>query len=96
MISLMLITGLVAGSYPALYLSSLQPVRILKGALRFTQGAIWFRKGLTVFQFVLSIILLIATIVITRQTSYVQNAHLGYDRENMVYMRVEGELSKKN
>ncbi|HTD99969.1 MAG TPA: ABC transporter permease [Mucilaginibacter sp.] len=93
---LTLITGLVAGSYPALYLSSLKPVRILKGALRFTQGAIWFRKGLTVFQFVLSIILLIATIVITRQTSYVQSAHLGYDRENMVYMRIEGELSKKN
>jgi ABC-type antimicrobial peptide transport system permease subunit len=96
LISLTLITGLVAGSYPALYLSSLKPVRILKGALRFTQGAIWFRKGLTVFQFVLSIILLIATIVITRQTSYVQSAHLGYDRENMVYTRIEGELSKKN
>lgn len=96
LISLALITGLVAGSYPALYLSSLKPVRILKGTLRFTQGAIWFRKGLTIFQFTLSIILLIATIVITRQTSYVQNTHLGYDRENMVYMRVEGELAKKN
>jgi putative ABC transport system permease protein len=96
LISLTLITGLVAGSYPALYLSSLKPVRILKGALRFTQGAIWFRKGLTVFQFVLSIILLIATIVITRQTSYVQSTHLGYDRENMIYTRIEGELSKKN
>jgi putative ABC transport system permease protein len=96
LIGLMLITGLVAGSYPALYISSLKPVRILKGALRFTQGAIWFRKGLTVFQFVLSIILLIATIVITRQTSYVQSAHLGYDRENMVYTRIEGALSKKN
>ncbi len=96
LISLMLITGLVAGSYPALYLSSLQPVRILKGALRFTHGTIWFRKGLTIFQFVLSIILLIATIVITRQTSYVQNTHLGYDRENMVYLRIEGELSKEN
>jgi hypothetical protein len=96
LISLALITGLVAGSYPALYLSSLKPVRILKGTLRFTQGAIWFRKGLTIFQFVLSIVLLIATIVITRQTNYVQSAHLGYDRENMVYMRIEGELSKKN
>jgi len=96
LISLTLITGIVAGSYPALYLSSLKPVRILKGALRFTQGAIWFRKGLTIFQFVLSIILLIATIVITRQTNYVQNTHLGYDKENMIYTRVEGELGKKN
>ncbi|HZY37128.1 MAG TPA: FtsX-like permease family protein [Mucilaginibacter sp.] len=96
LIGLMLITGLVAGSYPALYLSSLKPVRVLKGVLRFTQGAVWFRKGLTVFQFVLSIILLIATIVITRQTNYVQSAHLGYDKDNMVYTRVEGELTKKN
>jgi len=96
LISLALITGLIAGSYPALYLSSLEPVRILKGTLRFTRGAIWFRKGLTIFQFVMSIILLIATMVITRQTNYVQNTHLGYDKENMVYTRIEGELSTKN
>jgi len=96
LIALMLVTGILAGSYPALYLSSLKPVRILKGTLRFTQGAVWFRKGLTVFQFVLSILLLIATIVITRQTDYVQSAHLGYDKENMIYTRIEGELSKKN
>lgn len=91
-----LFTGFIAGIYPALYLSSLQPVRILKGVLRFTQGAIWFRKGLTVFQFVLSIVLLIATLVITRQTNYVQSAHLGYDRENLIYVRIEGTLMKKD
>jgi putative ABC transport system permease protein len=96
LVGLMLITGILAGSYPALYLSSLKPVKILKGTLKFTQGAVWFRKGLTIFQFVLSIVLLIATIVITRQTSYVQNAHLGYDRGNLVYTRIEGELSKEN
>lgn len=95
LISLTLITGILAGSYPALYMSALKPVRILKGSLKFTRGSIWFRKGLTIFQFVLSILLLIATIVITRQTSYVQNAHLGYDRENLVYTRIEGELSKE-
>jgi len=92
--ALVLITGLVAGSYPALYLSSLQPIRVIKGVLRFTQGTIWFRKGLTVFQFVLSITLMIATIVITRQTNYVQTTHLGYDRENKIYVRIEGELLK--
>ncbi|MBS1530263.1 MAG: ABC transporter permease, partial [Bacteroidetes bacterium] len=96
LIAISLFTGIVAGSYPALYLSGLNPVRTIKGTLRFTAGALWFRKGLTVFQFVLSIILLIATIVITRQTSYVQHAHLGYDKENLVYTRIEGELSNKN
>jgi putative ABC transport system permease protein len=96
LLALTLVTGLIAGSYPALYLSSLKPVSVLKGVVRFSVSAIWFRKGLTVFQFVLSILLLIATIVITRQTSYIENKHLGYDRENLVYMRIEGELMKKN
>ena len=91
-----LITGIIAGSYPALYLSALKPVSVLKGVVRFSSSAVWFRKGLTVFQFVLSIVLLIATIVITRQTSFIENKHLGYDRENLVYVRIEGELAKKN
>jgi ABC-type antimicrobial peptide transport system permease subunit len=96
MSGLILFTGMLAGSYPALFLSSLKPVKVLKGVLRFTTSSIWLRKGLTVFQFSLSIVLLIATIVISRQTSYVQHTHLGYDRENLIYMRMEGELGKKN
>ena len=96
LITLMLLTGIVAGSYPALYLSSLKPVRILKGVTKFTRGSILFRKGLIVFQFMLSIVLLVATIVITRQTNFVQNTNLGYDRENLIYTRIEGELSNQN
>jgi putative ABC transport system permease protein len=93
LVGLTVFTGIIAGSYPALFLSSLQPVRILKGVLRFTQSAIWFRQGLTVFQFGLAIILLVATIVVSRQTNYVQKTHLGYDRENLLYARIEGELA---
>jgi putative ABC transport system permease protein len=96
LVFLVIITGLVAGSYPALYLSSLKPVHVLKAVVRFTQGAIWFRKGLTVFQFILAIILLVATLVITRQTNYVQNTNLGYNRENLVFTRIEGELMNEN
>jgi putative ABC transport system permease protein len=93
MAGVLLLTGLIAGSYPALYLSSLKPVRVLKGVVRYTQSSVLFRKGLTVFQFVLSLVLLIATIVITRQTNYVQTTDLGYNRENIIYVRIEGDLS---
>jgi putative ABC transport system permease protein len=95
LIGLALLTGLLAGSYPALYLSSLKPVRTLKGTLRFTNSAIWFRKGLVVFQFALSIALLIATIVVSNQTHFVQNTNLGYDRDNRILIQLEGELNPK-
>lgn len=92
---LALFTGLVAGSYPALFLSSLKPARVLKGVLRFSPGAAWFRRGLSGFQFSLSVLLLIATIVVSRQVSFVQNAHLGYDRDNLLYFQLEGALTNE-
>ncbi|MEJ0054355.1 MAG: permease prefix domain 2-containing transporter [Bacteroidota bacterium] len=95
MVGFVMATGLVAGSYPALFLSSLKPVRILKGVVSFTSSAVWFRKGLATFQFVLSITLLIATIVVSRQTDFVRSTNLGYDRENLLYIRIEGQLNKK-
>ena len=96
LIALLFVTGLAAGSYPAIYLSSLKPVRILKGVVRFTRGGLWFRQGLTVFQFAMSIVLLIATIVISQQTRFVKNTHLGYDRDNLVYIRIEGKLANRS
>ena len=92
---LLLITGFVSGSYPALYLSSFNPVRVLKGSLKFSQSALWFRKGLVVFQFMLSIILIIGTIVISKQVNYIQSINLGYDRENLIYIPMEGDLGIK-
>ncbi|HEV8284634.1 MAG TPA: ABC transporter permease [Chitinophagaceae bacterium] len=92
---LLLVTGFISGSYPALYLSSFNPVRVLKGSLKFSRGALWFRKGLVVFQFMLSIILIIGTIVISRQVNYIQSINLGYDRENLIYIPLEGDLTGK-
>ena len=95
LIGLLASVGFVAGSYPALFLSSLKPIRVLKGSLKFNRGATFFRKGLVVFQFALSIIFIVAMIVIFRQLNYIQTKNIGYDRENLLYIPVEGELATK-
>jgi ABC-type antimicrobial peptide transport system permease subunit len=92
---LLLVTGFISGSYPALYLSSFKPVKVLKGLPKFSNSALWFRKGLVVFQFMLSIILIIGTIVVGKQVNYIQTMNLGYDRENLLYIPMEGDLIPK-
>jgi ABC-type antimicrobial peptide transport system permease subunit len=95
LVTLTLITGLLAGAYPALLLSSFKPIRVLKGGLLFSQTGGGFRKGLVVFQFVLSIVLIVGTLIISKQVSYVQQMNLGYDRQNLVYIPLDGELATK-
>ncbi|MBD2702352.1 ABC transporter permease [Spirosoma sp. BT702] len=92
---IMLFTGFLAGSYPALFLSSLQPVRILKGIIsaptkRSAKGL--FRQGLVVVQFVISMFMIIGTFVVYRQINFIQNKNLGFDRENLIYVPLEGAL----
>jgi predicted permease len=94
LLGLTVFTGLLSGSYPALFLSSLQPVRVLKGTLKFSSGAVLFRKGLVVFQFAMSILLIVGTVVVFRQVQYIKSKNLGLDRENLVYLPLEGDLRK--
>lgn len=92
---LTLITGFVSGSYPAIFLSSFKPIAVLKGKIQFSSSSSFLRKGLVVFQFILSIILITGTIIISQQINYIQRTNLGYDRENLVYLSVEGNLAEK-
>ena len=87
---LTLITGFIAGSYPALFLSSLNPITVLKGTLKFKNSDTIFRKGLVVFQFTLSIVLIVCTVVVYKQMNYVQTKNLGLDHSNLIYTHVEG------
>ncbi|WP_183567605.1 ABC transporter permease [Mucilaginibacter sp. SP1R1] len=95
LVGITVVTGLISGSYPALFLSSFNPVKVLKGTMKLDSGTTLFRKGLVIFQFVLSVILITATIIVSRQMAYVQSKNLGYDRENLIYIPMNGELVSK-
>ena len=90
-----IITGLLAGSYPALYLTHFNPVKVLKGEIKSSAGEIWARKGLVIFQFTITIILIVGVIVIHKQTQYAFTKNLGYDRDNVVFFSQEGSIQDK-
>jgi putative ABC transport system permease protein len=89
-----LFTGFLAGSYPAFYLSSFRPIKVLKGVLKTSMEGALSRKFLVVLQFSFAIILIISTIVVVRQLIYAQERDSGYKRDHIVYSFMQGDLIK--
>ena len=91
--SITFITGLISGSYPALYLSGFNPAVVLKGRFNTSLGELWARKGLVFFQFAMSVIFIVSVVVVYRQIQFLQQKNLGYDKDNIIYFPIQGKLT---
>ena len=87
-------TGLLAGSYPAFYLSSFRPVSVLKGFFARKQGMFSSRKVLVVVQFTVACVLIVSTLVIRRQINYAQDRESGYNKDQLIYVSLDGDADK--
>ena len=95
-IVLVSVTSIIAGSYPSLFLASFKPIRILKGNIGTQNGNVAsVRKGLVIVQFALSAFLIVGMLAISDQVNYIQNKNLGFDKEHIIYVPLDGDLYKK-
>jgi len=95
LITVVMICGLLAGSYPALYLSSLKPIDIIKGIINKNPGSAGFRRVLVIFQFSLSVLLIICTLIVGNQLKFMQNMKLGFNKDNIGYFQFSYDMPRE-
>ena len=91
---IMIVTSVISGSYPALFMSSFKPVTTLKGALRSGKGAVIFRKALVITQFTITVLLISGTIIVYHQLTFIRNKKLGFEKNNVISLRLNEEIQK--
>ncbi len=96
LVGIALAAGLLAGLYPALYLTRFDPAKVLKGGAQSGTGKSIFRRSMAIIQFVISITLIIGTLIIFKQMDYVQNKSLGFDKENVIILPADSNQVRQN
>ncbi|MBN3518569.1 ABC transporter permease [Algoriphagus lutimaris] len=94
LLMIILFTGIVAGSYPAFYLSATKVVSVFRSFTKSGKGVVMARKGLVLFQFILATILIVSTLVVYQQINYAMNQDLGYSKDQLIQVPLEGKLKE--